>query len=92
MTYEDLIRIADRHYPDGLVMEAYETGGPVGDTIALYIVNDLAGCVETNPNDPLDIAVSRINTSIHELMEVANGLEAERQQRLEANGIAPEDS
>lgn len=41
MKLEEIIRIADKVYSDGLVLEYFKTRKPVGDTLAEFIVHEL---------------------------------------------------
>lgn len=41
MRLKEIIKIADRAYSDGLVLEYFNTRKPVGDTLAEFIVHEL---------------------------------------------------
>lgn len=41
MRFRDIVKIADRAYGDGLVLEYFSTRKPVGDTLAEFIVHEL---------------------------------------------------
>lgn len=47
MRFKDIIKIADRAYGDGLVLEYSRTRKPVGDTLAEFIVHELEETYET---------------------------------------------
>jgi hypothetical protein len=53
---EDIIQIADRIYPDGLVGQAFKTGDCVGDTLAEFIVRELKDTF-----DPKATALDQVN-------------------------------
>jgi len=81
MTHEDLVRIANEHYPDECVLQAYEKGdGDVGDTLAEFIVLELDGCEGDEPEEALEVAAERMMNAAAELQAVADGLDAARRQ------------
>ena len=41
MRLKDIIKIADKAYGDGLILEYFRTRRPIGDTLAEFIVHEL---------------------------------------------------
>ncbi len=88
MKEKDLIDIASRHYPDGLVAGAYEADRlRVGDSLAEFVVSELSGICDDDdfPTDDeqLEVVERRMRMAAHELFDVAEGL-AEARRKLAA--------
>lgn len=83
MTDKDLIEIADRHYPDGLVAQAFEQGDQyTGEFLARFIAEELRYLGESYPTtaEQLETAEERMRTAIDELGEVADAFMRAREQ------------
>ena len=82
MKLAELIQIVDEAYPDGLVARAHK-GEDVGDTLALFIVRELADIYDPDASDAEQTAGAcrAMGTAIDELQAVCNALENLPQQR-----------
>ncbi len=83
MTDKDLIEIADRHYPDGLVARAYEQGDQFSeDRLASFIAEELRHICDSYPTtaEQFETAEERMRTAIDELGEVADAFMRAREQ------------
>ena len=83
MKLNDLIDHANRYYPDDMVQQNWnyvesrpKTGRAAGDTLALFIVRELADTFnpEASDEDQLHEAARVIQTATDELCRVAEGL------------------
>lgn len=75
MKLAELIQIVDEAYPDGLVARAHK-GEDVGDTLALFIVRELADVHDPDSSDAEQTAAARraLETAINELQAVCSAL------------------
>ena len=85
MTLAQLIQIADEAYPDGLVAGAHK-GEDVGDTLALFIVRELADIYDPDASDAEQTAGAcrALGTAINELQAVCDALVSPSQQKTAA--------
>jgi hypothetical protein len=83
MTLNDLIDHANRYFPDSLVERYWDfvnskpkTPRAGGDTLALFIVREIADTYDKNDLDCVQLATASraIESAINELSCVANGL------------------
>ena len=87
MKQKELIDIANRHYPDELVGEAYEMGDEYrGELLAQFIVAEMEGICDGYPCDDerLEAAEFRMQNASDELSAVADGF-AKARRSLVAN-------
>ncbi len=87
MTLDEIIQMADEAYPDGLVARAHK-GEDVGDTLALFIVRELADTYDPDASDAEQAAAASgaMETAIDELQAVCTALEKLHQQRTSGEG------
>jgi hypothetical protein len=78
MTLEELIKVADGAYPDGLVARAHK-GEDVGDTLATFIARELSDTYGPSASDEEQLAeAARVMGNAHrEIGEVLEALNAE---------------
>lgn len=81
MKIEELIARANEAYPDGMIQEAYDgikedSLGGCGDTLALFIVRELADTFDEDADDQaqLDEAKRCLRTAVSELEGVIDAL------------------
>ncbi len=75
MTLDEIIQMADEAYPDRLVARAHK-GEDVGDTLALFIVRELADVHNPDSSDAEQTAVACrvLETAINELQAICSAL------------------
>ncbi len=90
MTLDKVIQMADEAYPDGLVARTHK-GEDVGDTLALFIVRELADIYDPDASDAEQAAAARgaMGTAIDQLQAVCSALEDLPQQKT-SGGAQPE--
>ncbi len=90
MTLAELIQIVDKAYPDGLVARAHKDED-VGDTLALFIVRELADTYDPDASDAEQAATASgaMGSAIDELQVVCSALENLPQQKT-SGGVQPE--
>lgn len=89
MKLSHLLKIADRHYPDGMILAHWDrkAKAPVlesqGDTLAFFIVLELFGTDNPSLSDvrKLEDAALRMTVAAHELLGVSVGLVNEAARR-----------
>jgi hypothetical protein len=92
MTLAELVAIADKGYPDGVILRAFnaeqglseEKVADIGDTLAVYIAKDLTETFEPDATDmrQLEIAISTLTTAKNEVSGAMSAL-SNRLQKLE---------
>lgn len=71
MTLEEIIKIADDHYPDGLIQQA-QLGEDVGDGLASFIAAELEETYDEEANDSEQLlrAITVLSTASHQLLSL----------------------
>ncbi len=87
MTLDEIIQMANKAYPDGLVAKAHK-GEDAGDTLALFIVRELADIYEPDASDAEQAAAANgaMGSAIDELQAVCSALENMPQQQTSGEG------
>ncbi len=87
MTLDEIIQMADEAYPDGLVARAHK-GEDAGDTLALFIVRELADTYDPDASDAeqATAASGALGTAIDELQAVCSALANLSQQQESGEG------
>lgn len=72
---EDIIKVADGAYPDGLVGRAFDGERDVGDSLAVFIANELRETFEDEDSvDQIANATQALHNAIEQLEGVVMGL------------------
>jgi hypothetical protein len=76
MTLEEIIKVADDNYPDGLLQQAH-LGEDVGDGLASFIVAELKETYDEDAEDmeQLDTAIAALSASRNQMDGLIEGFE-----------------
>ena len=77
MKLKSLIKIISKNYPDKLIETAYETGKPVGDQLAEFIVKEMEDTFEpdTTSREQITEAIKVMTYALEEIQGVLKALE-----------------
>lgn len=75
-TADDLLRLANKYYPDDGVVDVMEKPESWGDTLALFLVKEIRDVFEADekPSEKLHCAIEHLSRAVGELSEVTDGL------------------